>query len=85
MRAETRLTSVRRVLLADELTEIPTADSLSVNPLDLRPLHLSRERSRPRSHGMRRACMPEEVLAIAGCSGTSHDATVSRLAWLDLE
>jgi hypothetical protein len=29
--------------------------------------------------------VPAEVLAIAGCSGTSHDATVSRLAWLDLE
>jgi len=30
------------------------------------------------------ATRPEEVLAIAGCSGTSHDATVSRLAGLDL-
>jgi hypothetical protein len=29
--------------------------------------------------------VPEEVLAIAGCSGTNHEATVSRLGEVDLK
>jgi hypothetical protein len=31
------------------------------------------------------ATRPEEVLAIAGCSGTNHEATVSRLGEVDLK